>query len=252
MKRLDQRLVDEGLAPTRSKAQQLIEEGEGEVQAGSEWQVATRPAQKTSALVRLKSEAQTLKYVSRGGLKLEAALRHLQLSVEGWRCLDAGQSTGGFTDALLQAGARKVIGFDVGHDQLALKLRNDPRVRFFEGIHIRDLSSHHELASLIAEGIELCVADLSFISFTHALAPLQNVLTEGCRLLALIKPQFEAGPQALNSRGVLADPTLLDESTKPVLQALPKYGFSVIDHFPSAVKGQDGNQEFFVYAHRCI
>ena len=252
MKRLDQRLVDEGLAPSRAKAQQMIDAGEVEIEDDTgQWHLAKRPSQKAAGRLRLAALSQTLKFVSRGGLKLESALNHLRLNPEGWRCLDIGQSTGGFTDALLKAGAKEVAGVDVGHGQLAEALKADHRVLYWEGVHVRDLPTHPELKHWLSAGpVDLCVIDLSFISLTLALPPLREILPQGSRLLALIKPQFEAGAQALNRRGVVTDPRILDEAGQRVLQALAKYDFSIKDYFLCAVKGSDGNQEFFAFAVR--
>jgi 23S rRNA (cytidine1920-2'-O)/16S rRNA (cytidine1409-2'-O)-methyltransferase len=242
MKRLDQRLVDEGLAPTRSKAQQMIEAGEVSVQG----KVITQSSFKTSEPIQIQSDSAILKYVSRGGLKTEAALAHLQLDVAGWRCLDVGLSTGGFSDCLLQKGAAAIAGFDVGHLQLHPRLSADPRLKSWEGVHVRDLPQHAELQSWIAAGLDLTVVDVSFIGLENVLPFLP---TKG-RLLVLVKPQFEVGQEHLNRKGVVSDKALFDSVKSRVLHALEKYGFSISDYFPCAVKGQDGNQEFFAFAHR--
>lgn len=254
MKRLDHFLTEIGLAPTRSKAQQLIEAGEVMVNVRGQWQSVTQSSFKadnlTAADVRLAADAQTLKYVSRGGLKLEHALKHLKLEVKGLRCLDAGLSTGGFADCLLQNGAASVFGFDVGHGQLHAKLESHPRLAHAEGLHVRDLAQHPQAAEWLRTGADLCVVDMSFISLTQVLPHLAPVLHPGSRLLALVKPQFETGAENLDGRGVVRDETLFDDVKSRVLHALAKYGFSIADYFPCAVKGQDGNQEFFAYARR--
>ena len=243
MTRLDRRLVELGLAPTRSKAQQMIAAGEVSV-AG---RVITQVSFTGSGEVTITLESSTLKYVSRGGLKLEAALAHLQLDVRGWRCLDVGLSTGGFTDVLLQSGAAAVAGFDVGHLQLHPRLQTDARLRSWEGVHVRDLPQHEELQSFIGAGLDLTVIDVSFISLIQVLPFLPPAQA---RLLALVKPQFEVGAEHLNRRGIVSDAKLFDDVQDRVLHALQQRGFSKLDYFPSAVKGQDGNQEFFAFARR--
>lgn len=246
MRRLDQWLVDLGLAPTRAKAQQMIAAGEVYLRG----EVVRRPSQGTDRLTRedvgIAHDADTLRYVSRGGLKLAAALDRLALNVTGWRCLDVGVSTGGFTDCLLQRGAKRVAAFDVGHGQLHARLRGHPRLSAWEGVNVRDLPAHAGLTAWIAEsgGVDLCVADLSFISLEHALPPIARALpgSSDARLLALVKPQFEVG------LGVALDPRAIEGARVRVLHWLSKCGFSLVDDFPSAVKGQDGTQEYFVLA----
>jgi 23S rRNA (cytidine1920-2'-O)/16S rRNA (cytidine1409-2'-O)-methyltransferase len=239
MKRLDQFLVEVGLAPTRSKAQQMLAAGEVRVRG----QVITQASHKADGLSvdDIEIQGDTLKYVSRGGLKLEAALAHLQLDVRGWRCLDVGISTGGFADCLLQHGAGEVAGFDVGHGQLAPKLNG--RVCSWEGVHVKDLATHCELQEWLALGVNLIVVDVSFISLLQVIPWLPKA-----RLLALVKPQFEVGAAQLNGRGVVKDVALFDDVRDRILRQLQNCGFTSLDYFASAVKGQDGNQEFFAYA----
>ncbi len=256
MKRLDAALCELKLAPSRSKAHELISSGEVEVRLAGEWKRITQPSFKIQDFsgenIRLNAEAPLLKYVSRGGLKLEGALDRLKVTVQGWRALDLGVSTGGFTDCLLQRGCQAVIGVDVGHGQLAPKLAGDPRLTHFEGVNARAVHEHEPIRKLVGTGLDLCVADLSFISLQLILPALDALLPAQTRLLALVKPQFEAGPQRLGSGGVVRDPAVFAEVQTEILRALAKYGFSTEerDYFPSSLKGQDGNQEFFVYARR--
>ncbi len=255
MKRLDQWLVELGLAPTRSKAQQLIRAQEVEIRHNGRWQLIITPAHKAAHVkledVRVTPQSQTLKYVSRGGLKLAAALKHLALDVNGWRCMDVGQSTGGFTDCLLQHGASAVLGVDVGHGQLHSKVAGDPRVMALEGLNARDLEKDIRVAQWLKEqNLDLVVVDASFISLCLLIPVLAQVMPDGSRLLALVKPQFEVGAQALGKAGVVLDAALFDQVESRVLIALRKYGFKEQDYFICALKGQDGNQEFFVYALR--
>lgn len=249
--RLDQALVKWGLAPSRTKAQELIENGSVEVHSGSTWKTAKAASDKLSEQenkpenLRLK-ESELLKYVSRGGLKLESALRHLRLNVKDWICLDCGQSTGGFTDCLLQEGAAKVVGFDVGQAQLHEKLQKDSRVLSFENLHLKDAITKVELLSVKpAGGFDLIVADLSFIP---AEKTLPFFATFGNRLLLLVKPQFEVGAENLTKKGLVKDPSLYEKVRERVIELARAEGWNVLDYFPSGVEGRDGNREFFLFA----
>lgn len=247
-KRLDQALVELGLAPTRSKAQQLIEAGDVEVLLGAEWRVQTQTSLNVGHApdsVRIKEGSAILKYVSRGGLKLEGALKHLGLGVHGWRCLDLGISTGGFADCLLQAGAAEVCGVDVGHGQLHPKLVGDPRVKFFEGLNVKNLRENPEVVTWIEKGVHLCVADLSFISLLGLAKEISDSLPAGTKFLGLVKPQFELGAAALNKAGVVVDHSLFKDLEVKARSVLPG-----ADFFPSLITGQDGNHEFFLYSDR--
>ena len=258
MKRLDVALTEFGFAPSRSKAREMIERGEVEVRRnGDEWSVANQPSLNVETLkstdIRIQETAQTLKYVSRGGLKLESALQHLKLDVQDLRCLDIGLSTGGFTDCLLAHGASEILGIDVGHGQLHAKLKSDPRLISMEGINVRDITRASTVLDWLRQtsaGRLLCVVDLSFISLQLALPEISGILPVGARLLALVKPQFEAGRESLNRRGVVEDPAVQSQVKERVLQAADKCGFTVEDYFACGVRGQDGNQEFFLFAHR--
>src|SRR5690349_333487 len=193
--RADQLLVARGHAPTRSAAQRLIARGAVRWLAPGGWSVPRKAGEELPDGCRLEvTDDAELRYVSRGGLKLEGALAHTGLDVTGLVCLDAGQSTGGFTDALLARGAARVVGFDVGHGQLHPRLCADPRVTALEGVHVRALADS-PLASLApAGGFDLLVADLSFISLAGALPHLAPWLKAGGDALLLAKPQFEVGP----------------------------------------------------------
>jgi 23S rRNA (cytidine1920-2'-O)/16S rRNA (cytidine1409-2'-O)-methyltransferase len=254
MKRLDAWLVELGLAPTRTKAQRLIQTGEVEVFARGLWQVAERSSASYEALddttVRIKPGAALLKYVSRGGLKLEAALKHVQIDVKGLRALDVGISTGVFTDCLLQPGCREVVGLDVGHGQLADAVANDPRVRHFEGVNVRELPSHPQVMAEIARGIDLCVVDVSFVSLQLIVPSLLSLLPPAVRCLALVKPQFELGAVALDKKGVVRDSSLQLQAVRQVLLRFQECGFTKVQDFACELKGQDGNQEYFIDAQR--
>ena len=242
MKRLDVALVELNLAPSRTKAQQMIEAGEVEVGGVAVLQ-ASRMVDPSD--VRVRADSQTLKYVSRGGLKLEGALRRLQIQPSEWMCLDIGLSTGGFADCLLQMGASKVVGVDVGKGQLHDRLARDPRVISYDKINARELPSE-----IVPVSLDLCVVDVSFISLTQIILRLKEVLPAKCKLLALVKPQFEVGASGLDKNGIVRDPNLFIDVQTKIATALEKNGFSVHDYFPCELKGQDGNQEFFVFATR--
>lgn len=264
--RLDHVLVERGLAPSRSKAQQLIDAGEVEVLVRAAWKTIKQPSYPVGdKLVRLREGAETLRYVSRGGLKLEGALEKLGLDVTGFRCMDLGISTGGFTDCLLQRGAREVCGVDVGHGQLHANLSSDSRVLAFEGVNVKDLSGHVGVgdwmyrversdsgAQLAAKDayekmhVDLCVADLSFISLISLFPSLPPIP----RFLGLIKPQFEVGAGNLDKTGIVRDAKLFAEVELRAHEELTRSGYEVKSYFPSRVKGQDGNQEFFIYGLR--
>ena len=251
--RLDQALVQLGLAPSRTKAQDLVTSGAVEIFDGRSWRVATVSSENVDrwnllsepGRVRLRQQ-DVLKFVSRGGLKLETALQHVGWDVRDQICLDCGQSTGGFTDCLLQAGARQVVGFDVGHDQLAAILRNDPRVVFYEGLHFKDSLLHVGLqADRPANGFNLIVADLSFVSLEKVLPVFSSF---GPRLLTLVKPQFEVGSENLNKKGIVKSPDLYASVEIRIRNAALLSGWRVLDYFPSSVEGRDGNREFFLFA----
>ncbi len=205
------------------------------------------------------------RYVSRGGLKLEGALTHVALDVEKFVCLDVGQSTGGFTDCLLQRGAARVVGIDAGHDQLHAKLRGDARVTCIETVNARTLNSETLGGSAIAREtaltkspiraqarshilFDLIVADVSFISLTKIIAPWFDLLNNNGRVLSLVKPQFEVGADKLARGGIVRDETLFVTVEKTIRESCKANRLHVLDYFPSSITGTDGNREFFVYA----
>jgi 23S rRNA (cytidine1920-2'-O)/16S rRNA (cytidine1409-2'-O)-methyltransferase len=250
MSRLDAALVRLKLAPSRAKAQSLIGAGEVEVEIGGEWKTVHQSSYALQAdqAVRVRPDSPILKYVSRGGLKLEAALAHLKFNVRGLRCLDVGLSTGGFADCLLQAGAAQVIGVDVGHNQLADKLKTESKLKQFEGVHVRDIPACAPIRAELSNGVDLATVDVSFISLTHVIPVLKEILPHRAKILALVKPQFEVGPANLGKNGIVQDPKLFAAVEADILHAFEKYGFSIAEYFASEVKGQDGNQEFFIFA----
>ena len=240
--RADVLLVCRGLAPSRTAAQRLIAAGHVFARDGAAKVALTKSSATVHDDIHLEIEASELdRFVSRGGLKLEGALSRVALDVKEFRCLDVGQSTGGFTDCLLQRGAAHVVGVDVGHDQLHAKIRNDARATCIEGVNARTLQD-------VGEPFDLIVADVSFISLTKVLPQWPALLHEGGRVLSLVKPQFEVGADNLARGGIVRDESLYTVVEKDIRRACADAGFSVIDYFDSSITGGDGNREFFVYA----
>jgi 23S rRNA (cytidine1920-2'-O)/16S rRNA (cytidine1409-2'-O)-methyltransferase len=250
--RLDAWLVQLGLSPTRTKAQRLIAAGEVEVFTTNEWRSITKSSTLYTNLniqtIRIRPEAPLLKYVSRGGLKLEGALRRVGINPKGFRVLDIGISTGGFSDCLLEHGCAQVIGVDVGHGQLDPKLRKDPRIQLFEGINVRNLAQFEDVVREIQAGIDLCVVDVSFISLLLVLPVLFETVPSKSRWLVLVKPQFELGASALDKNGVVRDSEMQLKAVNEVLRCFHSFGFMGTQQFACDWKGQDGNQEYFIYA----
>ena len=286
--RIDQLLVQRGLASTRSQAQRLIADGV-QWRKGEEWKRVAKNGDEVpeDAPIQLLDDSEA-RYVSRGGLKLEAALKHVGLSVNGLRCLDVGQSTGGFTDCLLQAGAASVVGVDVGSAQLHPKLRSDERVLCVEGVNARTLSAMDlvaayakstgadgefdleedgptyagfdgseasddaGLASLppeFAPPFDVLVADLSFISQTLVLPAAVPLLRKGGTLLTLVKPQFELQPGQVGKGGIVRDEAMYAVVEERLRTACKDLGLQVTHWFDSPIEGGDGNREYFICAH---
>ncbi len=248
--RADQLLVERGLAATRSQAQRLIAAGVLWRSKAQDWQRVDKNGAVLPMLCELQliDDAET-RFVSRGGLKLEGALRHTGLQVEGWKCLDLGQSTGGFTDCLLQYGAAQVWGVDVGHGQLHPRLQGDSRVHCLEKHNARLLQAS-DLGPTAALGFDLLVADLSFISITLVLPVMPPLLKPSGSAVFLIKPQFELQADDLGKGGIVKNPALYQQVEKRVRQACQAAGLKVVDWFASPIHGGDGNQEFFIHARR--
>jgi 23S rRNA (cytidine1920-2'-O)/16S rRNA (cytidine1409-2'-O)-methyltransferase len=249
--RADQLLVQRGLAASRSQAQRLIA-------AGARWRSTDgwRTLDKgddlpPAAQVELLDPAEA-RYVSRGGLKLEGALRDTGLDVRGWRCLDLGQSTGGFTDCLLHHGAASVTGVDVGHGQLHPRLAADARVRALQGVNARTLDASVLMAACPGNPgdakFDCIVGDLSFISLTLILPRLAPLLAARGQLLLLVKPQFELQPAQIGKGGIVRDPALYAEVEQRLRTACAACGLRVLRWLPSAIAGGDGNREFFIHA----
>ncbi|HEV6968073.1 TlyA family RNA methyltransferase [Roseateles sp.] len=247
--RADQLLVAQGLAPTRSAAQRLIQHGAAEWASPIGWAALKKAGEDLpeTAQLRVTDDAE-LRYASRGGLKLEGALRHTGLEVAGHTVLDVGQSTGGFTDCLLAHGARHVVGVDVGHGQLSPRLQADPRVTALEGAHVRELDVLRPHSP--TGGFTVIVGDLSFISMVASLPELLPWLEVHGHLLVLVKPQFELGPQALGKGGLVKDEADYARLEARVRLACTALGLKVLDYFDSPIAGGDGNREFFLWASR--
>lgn len=252
--RVDQLLVQRQLALTRSAAQRLISAGV-EWQDGSRWRRVAKNGDEVpaDAPLRLLDDAE-VRYVSRGGLKLEAALAHTGLSAQGKDCLDVGQSTGGFTDVLLKAGAARVVGLDVGAAQLHPSLRADPRVVCLEHINARDAQAVKDAVNnavpqaTASAAFDLMVADVSFISLTLILPGVLPLLRPSADVLLLVKPQFELQPSQVGKGGVVRDPALYALVKDRISQACTQRGLHLHDWFDSPITGGDGNHEFFVHA----
>jgi len=251
MTRVDQLLVSRALAPSRSAAQRLLERGVVRWRAPDGWIAPRKAGEKLPDDCEIRiDDAAELRYASRGGLKLEGALARSGIDPSALACLDLGQSTGGFTDCLLRAGAARVVGVDVGHGQLHESLRADPRVRVFEGLNVRALDAAALGEAHPAGGFDLVVADLSFISLAHAFAPAFALAREGARMLALVKPQFELGPDAVDRRGIVRDAARYEGLRERIEGAARTSGWKPEAWFDSPVTGGDGNREFFLEARR--
>ena len=233
--RLDQLLVGRGLFPSREQARRAILAGE--------ISVATRLADKPSELLDEQTAIAvkpTRKYVGRGALKLESALDYFDIDLEGKTALDIGASTGGFTDCMLQRGIEKVYAVDVGYGQLDWKLRNNPRVSVLEKVNARFLTRDH-----VQEVVDVCVIDVSFISLTLILPNALALLKRDGVILALIKPQFELQRSEIGKGGIVRDPRLHQKAQDKIVAFVNDLGHVVAGIAPAAIKGADGNQEFF-------
>jgi 23S rRNA (cytidine1920-2'-O)/16S rRNA (cytidine1409-2'-O)-methyltransferase len=250
--RADQLLVERGLAASRSQAQRLIASGVSwRAGPAATWQRVSKNGDELPAHAELQllDDAES-RYVSRGGLKLEGALCVSGWSVNGWHCLDVGQSTGGFTDCLLQQGAARVVGMDVGHGQLHPRMRADPRVVCVEHCNARTLVPGDPRLPGAAQGFDLIVGDLSFISLTLVLPLLQNLLGPSGRLLLLVKPQFELQPADIGKGGLVRDPASYARVETRLREACRERGLAVEGYWDSAITGGDGNREFWLGARQ--
>ena len=235
--RLDVLLVKKGLAASREKAKAFIMSGIVYVDSQKEDKAGSLFEETSNIEVR----GETLKYVSRGGLKLDKAVTVFNLNFDGFTCLDIGASTGGFTDCMLQNGAAKVYSVDVGHGQLDWKLRNDERVICMEKCNFRYVTDKD-----IPETIDFAATDVSFISLTKILIPAYNLLKKEARMVCLIKPQFETSREKVGKKGVVRDPEVHKEVIAKIIDFCLKIGFSVEGLDYSPIKGPEGNIEYLI------
>jgi 23S rRNA (cytidine1920-2'-O)/16S rRNA (cytidine1409-2'-O)-methyltransferase len=238
--RLDVLLVERNIVPSREKAQSLILAGKVRVNG----QKAEKAGQMFSVDAQVKVE-QPLRYVSRGGVKLEAALREFAVNVQDKICMDVGTSTGGFTDCLLQNGAARVHAVDTGAGQIDWRLRNDPRVKLHERCNARYLTFEE-----IGEAVDVIVCDVSFISVTLLIPSLTPLLREQGDWIVLIKPQFEVGRELVGKGGIVRDPAAQQLAVKKVVDALTAAGFPETALIDSPILGAEGNREFLLHASR--
>lgn len=238
--RLDVALLGAGLARSRTHARRIIEEG----RARLDGRPVTRPSTPVpdGAELAVVDVPDGIEYASRAAHKLAGALDALRLDPAGRECLDAGASTGGFTDVLLRRGAAIVHAVDIGHDQLAPHVREDVRVIVRDGLSVRDLTPQ-----LLGAEVDLIVADLSFISLRTVLPALAGVLRDDGELLLMVKPQFEVGRSALPKSGVVSDPAARVRAVRDVAEAAAQVGLSTAAVGPSSLPGQDGNREYFLH-----
>lgn len=236
--RLDVLLVQKGLAPSREKAKTMIMEGNVFVDHQREDKAGTF----FDPSVNIEIHGNTLRYVSRGGLKLEKAMAQFGIVLDDKVCMDIGASTGGFTDCMLQKGASKVYAVDVGYGQFAWKLRQDPRVVCMEKTNIRYVTPED-----IADALDFASVDVSFISLTKVLEPAKELLKDGAEMVCLIKPQFEAGKEKVGKKGVVRDPAVHIEVIERVILFAQSIGFGVLHLDYSPIKGPEGNIEYLVH-----
>jgi 23S rRNA (cytidine1920-2'-O)/16S rRNA (cytidine1409-2'-O)-methyltransferase len=235
--RVDQLLVARGLCASREQAQRAIMAGR--VTVGG--RMAQKPGLQVPEDADVKLQGGE-RYVGRGGIKLEAALDHFQISAKGKICLDIGASTGGFTDCLLQRGAQRVYAIDVGRGQLDWRLRNDPRVVVREGVNARYLTVEN-----IGELVQICVADVSFISLALILPAAFALLAEAADMIVLIKPQFELSPAKVGRGGVVRDPALRMEAVEKIRRFVAEQGRGWLGVIESPLPGREGNIEFLAH-----
>ena len=236
--RLDQLVFDLGLAESRERAKTTVMSGLVYVNG----QKADKPGMPVDPSAKIEVRGDALPFVSRGGFKLDKALKVFPVDPAGKLCIDCGASTGGFTDVLLQHGAAKVYAVDVGYGQLAWKLRNDPRVVNLERTNLRYIT-----AEQIPEALDLAVMDVSFISIRLILPAVRQLLKPGADTICLIKPQFEAGREEVGKKGVVRDPAVHEEVIRGILAFAPTLGFSVMGLDFSPVKGPEGNIEYICH-----
>ena len=238
--RLDEALVARMLYPSRARSRDAVLRGLVQVDG----EPARKPSQMVLSDAKLTITDEGSQYVSRAAVKLVHALDHFQIEVKGRECLDIGASTGGFTEVLLERGAKHVFAVDVGHSQMMLR---DDRITLHEGLNARDLEAEY-----ISEEVSLITCDVSFIPLHIALPPALNLMKSGAHLIALIKPQFEVGKDGVGKGGIVKDKLAFERVNKNITQFLIGLGWSVKDIVPSPMEGGDGNQEFLIAAEKIM
>ena len=238
-KRLDLILVEKGFFETREKAKREIMVGNVSVNDKVETKAGTNFRDDDKLQIKVKDK---LKYVSRGGLKLEKALQHWEIDLNGKRVLDIGASTGGFTDCALQNGAEYVYGVDVGTNQLDWRLRQDTRVKSLEETHIKDLT----LDQLDGKKVDFIVIDVSFISLTKVIPYLERFIVKGSQVLMLIKPQFEVGREKIGRNGIVIEESYHDEAVKKIIEFSSQQNYKLVGITDSPITGTKGNKEFLI------
>ena len=247
--RADHLLLSRGLAPTRSAAQRLIERAAVRWLGPKGWAVPRKAGEDLPEGCELQiTDDAELRYVSRGGLKLAGALEHCGLDVAGRICLDVGQSTGGFTDLLLQRGAARVVGIDVGHGQLHPRLAADGRVQLYEGVNARDVSDTAFAVDHALHSFGFVTGDLSFISLTLVLPTLATYLAADGQMLMLVKPQFELQPEHIGKGGIVKNSASFAVVETRIRAACKALSLTLRGYFQSPITGGNGNTEFFVWA----
>ncbi len=235
------------LARSRSHAQDLIQKGlvffDGKPVAKPSFEID----EVESAKIQI-NDHELLRYVSRGGVKLKGALEIANLSVKDFVCLDVGQSTGGFTQCLIERGAKKVIGIEVGREQISDHLKEHSQVRVYESINIKETPESKLLGFNDGKRYDLVVVDVSFISLEHVIPRVASAISEGGHLLALVKPQFEVGKNNITKSGIVIDPRLYGQVQLKIEDQVLNHGLIKINYFESPIEGKDGNKEFFIHA----
>ena len=239
--RLDILLVESGLAESRARAQALILAGQVLVTN----QRIDKPGRLVDSTSEIRIKGETLRYVGRGGLKLEAALREFNIEVKGKTCIDVGASTGGFTDCLLQHGAERIWAVDVGHNQLAWKLRQDSRVVVLEGVNARNLDS-----AAFPLRFDVATIDVSFISLNRILPAVSRIITDEAECISLVKPQFEVGKGEVGSGGIVTDPAKHKRVLREIRDAALQAGLEAVGLISSPILGAEGNREFLMHLKR--
>lgn len=250
-KRLDLLLIELGLVDSRTRAQELILNGQVSLRKEDQRMILNKPSLQLELEDNKYIEVTNgpiNQYVSRGGLKLEGALNKLSLSVNGFQILDIGVSTGGFSDCLLQSGAKEILAIDVGHNQLAKQLQQLKNLKLIEGVNARYLNQNQAFQEAVPKnGFDMIVMDVSFISITLILPELKEYLKDQGIILSLVKPQFEVGIDGVGKNGIVTNLNLYSYVENKIKQCCLKAGLICLDYFESTIEGKDGNKEFFIF-----